>query len=234
MSELNLARPMVEDVIAGLETTSARIRALALARYERAEIARILSIKYQHVRKVLVDADAKNDPKARQGTLHRTSRPLAPSLEASPAVLLRAGFQVIGEWMPTAHGTFHLSERAPRDPGIYAFVVDGVVRYIGLTQTGLQTRMGHYRRGHRGHRTSSRVKALILACLAEGKPVQVLAATPEPLDWRGLPVSTAAGLEAALIRAMRPEWNMLGARSDLHAKSSAALSPVAAATQHGV
>ncbi len=37
-------------------------------------------------------------------------------------------------------------------------------------------------------------------------------ARPEPQQWNGLPVNTSAGLEAGLIRLIRPEWNMLGAK----------------------
>lgn len=40
--------------------------------------------------------------------------------------------------------------------------------------------------------------------LVDGRRVKVLIATPEPLDWHG-------GLEAGLIRMMRPVWNITGA-----------------------
>ncbi len=48
-------RPMA-GVIAGLTTKSDKIRALFRAGYSRSEIRRYLRIKYQHVRKVLVDS----------------------------------------------------------------------------------------------------------------------------------------------------------------------------------
>jgi hypothetical protein len=44
----------------GLQTTSAKIWALAGAGYGRTEIAKLLGIRYQHVRKVLLDAGIKN------------------------------------------------------------------------------------------------------------------------------------------------------------------------------
>jgi DNA-binding CsgD family transcriptional regulator/bifunctional DNA-binding transcriptional regulator/antitoxin component of YhaV-PrlF toxin-antitoxin module len=53
-------RPMGE-VVAGLPTKSAKIRALAAEGYSRAEIARYLEIRYQHVRNVLVAPPPKND-----------------------------------------------------------------------------------------------------------------------------------------------------------------------------
>ena len=39
----------------------------------------------------------------------------------------------------------------------------------------------------------------------------MLIATPAPSTWNGLPVNTAAGLEAGLIRPIGPDWNMLEA-----------------------
>jgi hypothetical protein len=82
---------------------------------------------------------------------------------------------------------------------------------VGVTQNGLRGRLDGYIRGYEGQRTNARVKKLIEEALADGKRVAVLIATPHPLDWNGLPVNTAAGLEAGLIRKLRPIWNILGA-----------------------
>jgi len=53
---------------------------------------------------------------------------------------------------------FELNAKAPARPGVYAFLVDDVVVYVGLAQRGFRMRMGHYRRGHARQRTSARVK----------------------------------------------------------------------------
>ena len=50
------ARKPAEEILRGLETTSAKIRALAAAGYLRTEIRDLLGIRYQHVHKVLEDA----------------------------------------------------------------------------------------------------------------------------------------------------------------------------------
>jgi len=47
-------QPRMDEVIRGLRTTSDKIRALAEAGYERADIARYLGKRYQHVRNVLL------------------------------------------------------------------------------------------------------------------------------------------------------------------------------------
>jgi sulfatase maturation enzyme AslB (radical SAM superfamily) len=89
--------------------------------------------------------------------------------------------------------------------------VDDIVVYVGLTLSGLKTRLDQYRRGHKGQKTSSRINGSISQTLHEGKKVKVLVATPEPTEWQELPVNTAAGLEAGLIEMIRPAWNIRGA-----------------------
>lgn len=211
-----MERPDAKEVIENCETTSEKIRALGRAGYLRAEIAKLLDIRYQHVRKVLLDAgittgSTRSAEFARPSVVVEAAEYPVPSID--PDDLLRAGFTMLGEWLPLPDGEFELSAQAPVDSGVYAFVVDGCIRYIGLTQTGLRTRMGHYRRGHVRQRTSARVKGLIAETLGSGKAVKVMIATPEASEWNGLPVNTAAGLEAGLIRLVRPEWNMQGVRA---------------------
>ena len=125
--------------------------------------------------------------------------------------LLQAGFKLLGVWTQPSAGEILLSAKAPNDPGVYAFILDGVIVYVGLTQTGLRTRLDHYRRGHERQRTSSRVKGLIATALSEKKRVEVLIVIPPALDWNGLPINTAAGLEMGLIKSIKPVWNILGA-----------------------
>lgn len=55
----NESRTEMAKTAAGLPTKSAKIRALGRARYKRADIARFLGIRYQHVRNVLLDAEKK-------------------------------------------------------------------------------------------------------------------------------------------------------------------------------
>ena len=211
-------RPLFGLVIKDLLTTSDKIRALARAGYLRTEISKLLDIRYQHVRKVLTDAgieDGIQRPSMLRPSTQtkKTERPptATPPSRTPSSFLIEAGFQLLGEWQSKGEKGFMLSQTAPVDPGVYAFIVDDVVCYVGLTQRGFRARMSNYRLGHERQRTSARVNALISSTLAQGKTVSVLIATPSPLAWNGLPVNTAAGLEAGLIRMIRPEWNMLGA-----------------------
>ncbi|MQV31043.1 GIY-YIG nuclease family protein [Sinorhizobium meliloti] len=212
-----MPRLTFERAIAGLETKSDKIRALAKAGYLRTEISSLLGIRYQHVRKVLVDAGI---TEGLQKEIQLEREPVVVDVEeregsstatelTSWEVLLRAGFHFLGEWKPEDDG-FQLDATAPADKGVYAFIVDDVVRYVGLTQRGLRGRLNAYRRGYERQRTNARVKALILEALSSGKRVKVLVATPEDGSWNGIPIDTAAGLEAGLIAMIQPTWNILG------------------------
>jgi len=99
--------------------------------------------------------------------------------------LIDAGFIRIGQWTWISDEAFELDCIVPANAGVYAFVVDGIIRYIGLTQRGLRGRMAHYVRGHARPRTSARVKGLILTVLNAGRRVEVLIATPEGTTWNG-------------------------------------------------
>lgn len=202
-------RPIPQKIVEGLTTKSAKIRALHAAGFERTEIRDFLKISYQHVRNVLVQAgQGSTSQSPSRGKVTSTPRP--KHVPWSSEQLLDGGFALLGEWQSIDDLTFKLSVTAPNKPGVYAFTVDGVVKYIGLTQTGIKTRMGHYRYGHAQQRTSARVKALILGALAAGSKVEVLIAFPPPLEWGRLPVDGAAGLEAGLLRVACPAWNKQG------------------------
>lgn len=53
-TETKATRSKMDTVCKGLETKSAKIRALAAAGYTRSETAKYLGIRYQHVRNVLI------------------------------------------------------------------------------------------------------------------------------------------------------------------------------------
>lgn len=218
---MNYDRETVLPALEEMKTKADKIRALALAGYLRTEIADILGIRYQHARQVL-ERSGISLGRMRDVVLDR--EPVEVEVEAgddeqeiqatkAEYLIASGGFRRIGEWRLLASGDgFELTDPAPKEPGVYAFVVDDVVSYIGVTLTTLHTRMGHYRRGNEAMRTSQRVKGLILDALHGGSAVEVLVAIPKPAEWHSMPVNIAAGLEAGLISHILPAWNIRGAR----------------------
>jgi hypothetical protein len=205
----------VDQVIQGLQSKADKIRALSSANYDRVEISKFLGIRYQHVRNVLVRSGIagglRKEVEVEREAVTVDATPPARE-DTSGEVLTDAGFQFLGVWTCDPESIIRLDAKAPVAPGVYAFVVDDVVVYVGLTLSGLKTRFDQYRRGDKSQRTSARINARIFQTLQEGKQVKVLVATPEPSDWQDLPVNTAAGLEAGLIEMIRPSWNIKGAR----------------------
>jgi len=218
---MNYDRRTVLPALEGMKSKADKIRALALAGYLRTEIAELLGIKYQHARHVL-ERSGISLGRTRDVVLDR--EPVEVEVETDVGeqglqptraeyLIKSGGFRRIGEWrLVAADDGFELSGPAPKEPGVYAFVVDDVVSYIGVTLTTLHTRLGHYRRGNEAMRTSQRVKGLILEALRAGSAVDVLVAIPKPAEWHSMPVNMAAGLEAGLISHILPAWNIRGAR----------------------
>lgn len=60
----DLDTPRMKNVVEGLPTVAAKIRALDAVGFERADIARFLGKRYQHVRNVLVQGSPKRDQHA--------------------------------------------------------------------------------------------------------------------------------------------------------------------------
>jgi hypothetical protein len=128
--------------------------------------------------------------------------------------LQQAGFETAGEWLLDGD-RIKLSIRPEEgSASVYAFVLDGEVVYIGKTETCLRSRMNGYRNGKGSQVTNVRVRGLIRAALTQGSRIEVLAASPAPMDWNGLPVSTVVGLEAGLIELFHPVWNQLNNRQE--------------------
>jgi hypothetical protein len=65
-------------------------------------------------------------------------------------VLTDAGFEFIGEWTQDPESLIRLDAKAPTSPGVYAFIVDDVVVYVGLTLSGAGERCDARRRAAGG------------------------------------------------------------------------------------
>jgi hypothetical protein len=129
--------------------------------------------------------------------------PFASTLDS----LIDAGFVHAGRWTKFAFE----SELDLDKPGVYAFVVDGAVNYIGKTDRSLAARFRSHRR--RAEDAEADLRRPVHFRLAEdiysGRTVEiyVLLCAGHLTMWRGLPVDVLSGLEAALIRQFDPPYN---------------------------
>lgn len=133
-----------------------------------------------------------------------------PTDKAQPHLpkLITAGFRRMGCWRPTSAGDgIELDFTAERAPGVYAYVVNGVVHYVGSAQSGLHGRFRRYAIT-KTMRTSRRIRDKILGCFAAGQAVEIYTLVPPSLIWHDLPVDLIAGLEEGLIRSLHPVWNL--------------------------
>jgi hypothetical protein len=127
--------------------------------------------------------------------------------------LLAGGFVRAGVWRRddrTGSIRFEGDAPLPKEPGVYAYAVGGVVQYVGSAQRGLRRRLRHYEIT-KTLRTAHRIRQEILTLLADGREVEVFTIVPPPITLStGLPIDVVAGLEEGLIRSWRPIWNRRG------------------------
>jgi hypothetical protein len=126
--------------------------------------------------------------------------------------LIKGGFVRSGAWHRDEASDsirFVGQKPLPRDAGVYAYAISGVVHYVGSAQRGLRNRLRHYEIA-KTLRTAHRIRQEVLAVLAEGREVEVFTIVPPPETVNGLPVDMVLGLEEGLIRSWRPIWNRRG------------------------
>jgi hypothetical protein len=128
--------------------------------------------------------------------------------------LIRLGFAEAGTCALDARlksGVRFQVKRCAKDRVIYAFAVNGVVKYVGVCDnsgTCFANRMSRYQ-GMMGAGTNKRIAGYMRQVLAEGAQVAILVWRPAQKFVVGqLPVDLVKGLENPLISLARPEWNI--------------------------
>lgn len=129
--------------------------------------------------------------------------------------LKQYGFLEAGEWIayPNVKSriSFELSDSFKKERVVYAFVVEGTVKYIGVcegTTTTLTDRMKRHK-NMTGGGTNERIAQKIKDCLDEKKTVKIFALKPKTLcRYCGLTIDLVNGLKNPLIQKFKPEWNI--------------------------
>ena len=126
-----------------------------------------------------------------------------PMIDNHAAWLIVGGFTHADDWRLKPDGSRAVfCGEAPKEAGVYAFLVDGVISYVGSAQIGIKIRLRRYVLAD-NKRTSMRVRQAIEAELQVGRTVEVFAIVPEPINCRGLPIDPVVGLEEGLALQLR-------------------------------
>lgn len=130
------------------------------------------------------------------------------------AKLQDAGFERAGKWILTQQGLgLDLNDVIGNKKDVlYAFAVDGALRYVGKTASTLRSRLQGYKTppatANSGASTNIKNHQNIFAALKQGSTVDIYALHALPLQEHfGFAVSLAAGLEGSLIKDLTPLWN---------------------------
>ena len=186
-------------------TKAEQIRRLAAEGLSVSDIAASVGVRYQHAYNVLKRSGTSSVPRPL-----RAIAPVKPPLDAGR--LLDAGFEHASGWALDEAGLLILTRPLQKSVGVYAFVKDGAVLYVGVATMGLAKRIYFYARPGASQRTSLRLNDLIRLEVQSNAQIDVLIAQPEDMIWNGLPVHGAAGLELGLIKTYALPWNMRSAR----------------------
>jgi len=123
--------------------------------------------------------------------------------------LLTLGFEEVGAWFLEGNSVqFRLAKNENEQNILYAFVVQGIVKYLGKSTMTLRARMNGYRNPGPTQTTNLNNNARIRELLQKGTPVKIFALVPkEEIRYKGFMMNNAAGLEDNLLAQIRPPWN---------------------------
>lgn len=123
--------------------------------------------------------------------------------------LLEIGFELAGHWSIVDGAlTLDISRHGNQANVLYAFTVDGEVKYVGKTTQTLKKRLYGYCNPGVSQSTNQRNHRLIREMLERECAVDVLALPDNALMHYGqFHLNLAAGLEDSIISTLKPEWN---------------------------
>jgi len=188
--------------------------------FEAASIAHQLGIPPHVAEEVLREAGLPGPGAAADGetavvlaTASVAAPPPRPRGQRPPlttAALAAGGFHKTGGWVVASGKRLEIIGTPPSRPGLYAFAAGGRALYLGFTLRKLDLRLNQYRSGEGEQAANARMRARLLEELGRGAAIEIHTVTPPDGVWSGWPVSTASGLEVALLKRYDLPWNRKG------------------------
>ena len=122
--------------------------------------------------------------------------------------LIANGFALSARWKLQAKSRVQIIGEPPKQPGVYAFAVDGEVCYVGSARSGTAKRLRRLEINKDKKSLAFRIRTLIRKALKSGSEVTVLTLVIlKPIRRKGLPVDLILGIETGLIHELEPQWN---------------------------
>ena len=119
------------------------------------------------------------------------------------------GFHPIGKWVLNNDKLCNTIKDTTPSSFLYAFVVNGEVKYIGKSRQTIKERFNGYINPGKSQTTNINNNKNIKAQLRQGKDVEIYTLVDNKICQRGeFNVSLSAGLEDDLIKQINPPWNM--------------------------
>jgi hypothetical protein len=126
--------------------------------------------------------------------------------------LKNVGFKQCASWRlrDDKSSFLQVETEIPEKPGIYLFVVDDKVRYVGKADKTLNHRVHSYESRRRGGKRARPVHVGVRDALKRGDKVTVFTLEvkePRIIVSEGMPLDRLVGIEAGLIETIDPDWN---------------------------
>jgi hypothetical protein len=123
--------------------------------------------------------------------------------------LQNIGFQKVGNWfLESERLDFKLEKFIDCSNILYAFIVNGSIKYVGKSTKTLRERMQQYKTPGPTQSTNIKNNDNIKKELCSGKSVDIYVFVDAGLfSYGGFRISLAEGLETSIIENIKPDWN---------------------------
>ncbi|HBC3859426.1 TPA: GIY-YIG nuclease family protein [Vibrio parahaemolyticus] len=123
--------------------------------------------------------------------------------------IMKLGFKYAGSWeLENNELELRLNDSKNTKNILYAFVVNGEVKYVGKSTQTLFKRLAGYKNPGTSQATNIKNNKNIICTLQQEFPVDIFVFSGDDLlNYGGFNINLAAGLEDSIIQELSPDWN---------------------------
>jgi hypothetical protein len=127
--------------------------------------------------------------------------------------LAAGGFTYTAAWRRNGQAPPVCDGVLPKDAGVYVFVQNDSIYYVGAAERSLHSRIKSYERRQRDQSAGRPVHTALASAVTPENPVEIWTRIVKPAHQKeldGLPINCLIGLEKGLIDLFDPDWNRRG------------------------